>query len=127
MLALRLWTVWRMGFNQSNTHCLIADIGKSENTPGISYVALSRVKSLSSCVIEPMTLERLTGLKSSFSLKYRLDEENRLDKLAEATCQTYYLSLSLILLYRYNAYTEVKAPEALDKCKGKKVFVFLMQ
>ena len=24
MLALRLWTVWRMGFNQSNPHCLIA-------------------------------------------------------------------------------------------------------
>ena len=70
------------------------DIGKSENTPEISYVALSRVKTLSSCVIEPMTLERLTGLKSSFSLKYRLDEENRLDKLAEATCQAYYLSLS---------------------------------
>ena len=32
----------------------------------------------------------------------------------------------LILLYRYNAYTEVNAPEALDKCKGEKVFVFLM-
>ena len=24
MLALRLWTVWRMGLNQSNLHCLIA-------------------------------------------------------------------------------------------------------
>ena len=70
------------------------DIGKSEKTPGLSYVALSRVKTLSSCVIVPMTLERLTGLKSSFSLKYCLDEENRLDKLAEATCQAYYLSLS---------------------------------
>ena len=69
-------------------------MGKSENTPEISYVALSWVKSLSSCVIEPMTLERLTGLKSSFSLKYCLDEENRVDKLAEATCQAYYLSLS---------------------------------
>ncbi|XP_028417864.1 ATP-dependent DNA helicase PIF1-like [Dendronephthya gigantea] len=33
------------------------DIGKSERTAGVSYVAISRVKSLSSCVIEPMTYE----------------------------------------------------------------------
>ena len=31
------------------------DIGKSERTAGVSYVAISRVKSLASCVIEPMT------------------------------------------------------------------------
>ena len=39
------------------------DIGRSERTPGISYVAISRVKTLFSCVIEPMTFERLTSLK----------------------------------------------------------------
>ena len=33
-----------------------------------------------------MTFERLTSLKSSATLKYRLDEEARLDKLAHATC-----------------------------------------
>ena len=32
------------------------DIGKSEKTPGVSYVAISRVKTLSSCVVETMTL-----------------------------------------------------------------------
>lgn len=37
------------------------DIGKSEKTPGVSYVALSRNKALSSCVIEPMTNEQLTN------------------------------------------------------------------
>ena len=31
------------------------DIGKSERTAGVSYVAISRVKTLSSCVIESMT------------------------------------------------------------------------
>ena len=61
------------------------DIVKSERTAGVSYVAISRVKSLASCVIEPMTYERLTGLKSSANLLYRLDEENRLDQLAQAT------------------------------------------
>lgn len=62
------------------------DIGKSEKTPGVSYVAISRVRTLSSCVVEPMTFERLTSLKSSATLTYRLDEEARLDKLANATC-----------------------------------------
>ena len=51
------------------------DICKSERTAGVSYVAISRVKSLSSCVIEPMTYERLTSLKSSANLQYRLEQE----------------------------------------------------
>ena len=45
------------------------DIGKTEKSPGITYVALSRVQNLSSCVIEPMTFERLSALKSSRNLK----------------------------------------------------------
>ena len=61
------------------------DIGKSEKTPGVSYVALSRVKTLSSCVIEPMTYERLTSIKSSTTLKFRLDEEARLNNMAQDT------------------------------------------
>ena len=63
------------------------DIGKSERTAGVSYVAISRVKSLASCVIQPMTYERLTSLKSSANLQYRLEEENRLDQLAHAGYQ----------------------------------------
>ena len=73
------------GLTLSNTWI---DIGKSERTPGISYVAISRVKTLSSCIIEPMTFERLTSLKKSANLKFRLDEEKRLDELAEQTCRT---------------------------------------
>ena len=61
------------------------DIGKSERTAGVSYVAISRVKTLASCVIELMTYERLTSLKSSANLQYRLEEENRLDQLAQTT------------------------------------------
>ena len=61
------------------------DIGKSERTAGVSYGAISRVKSLVSCIIEPMTYERLTSLKSSANLQYRLEEENRLDQLAQTT------------------------------------------
>ncbi len=32
-----------------------------------------------------MTYERLTSLKSSANLQYRLEEENRLDQLAQTT------------------------------------------
>ena len=62
------------------------DLGKSERTSRVSYVAISRVKTLSSCVIEPTTFERLTSLKSCSTLQYRLDEEARLDRTAKATC-----------------------------------------
>jgi hypothetical protein len=48
-------------------------------------VALSRVKTLSSCVIEPITYERLENIKSSKTLKYRLNEEDRLDQMAQQT------------------------------------------
>ena len=61
------------------------DIGQTEKTAGISYVAISRVKTLGSCIIEPMTFERLKGLRKSANLKYRLEEEKRLDELAQDT------------------------------------------
>ena len=61
------------------------EIGKSERTAGVSYVAISQVKSLASCLIEPMTCEGFTCLKSSANLQYRLEKENRLDQLGHAT------------------------------------------
>ena len=48
-------------------------------------MALSRVKSLSPCVIEPISYKRLTSLKSCKMFQYRLNEEIRLDKMAEVT------------------------------------------
>lgn len=45
------------------------DIGKTERTTGVSYVAISRVRTLPSCIIEPMTLERLKSIKKSASFK----------------------------------------------------------
>ncbi|CAB4020199.1 Hypothetical predicted protein [Paramuricea clavata] len=85
-LPLRL--AWALTIHKSQGLTLSKawiDIGKSERTAGVSYVAISRVKSLASCVIEPMTYERLTSLKSSANLQYRLEEENRLDQLAQTT------------------------------------------
>jgi len=82
---LPLKLAWAMTIHKSQGLTLTKawiDIGKSEKTPGISYVAVSRLKTLASCVIEPMTFERLTSLKKSVGLQYRLQEESRLDKLA---------------------------------------------
>ena len=85
-LPLRL--AWALTIHKSQGLTLSKawiDIGKSEKTAGVSYVAISRVKTLSSCVIEPMTYERLTSLRSSANLQFRLEEENRLDQLAQRT------------------------------------------
>ena len=89
-LPLRL--AWALTIHKSQGLTLAKawiDIGKSERTAGVSYVAISRVKSLASCVIEPMTYERLSSLKSSANLQYRLEEENRLDQLAQATTSAF--------------------------------------
>ena len=39
------------------------DLGKSERVASISYVAISRVCTLDSCIIEPMTYKRLQSIK----------------------------------------------------------------
>lgn len=51
------------------------DLGKSENTTGMTYVALSRVRNLSDLLVEPMTLERLQAPKKSPNLHFRIMEE----------------------------------------------------
>lgn len=61
------------------------DLGDSENSLGMTYVALSRVKKLEDLVVEPMTLERLQAAKKSQNLHYRLREEERLNRLATTT------------------------------------------
>ena len=52
------------------------DIGPTEQAAGITYVALSRVKSIASCIIEPMTYERLTSIKKSSQFQFRCRENN---------------------------------------------------
>ena len=61
------------------------NIGSSEKTSGFTYVAISRVKTLDSCIIEPMTLDRLTSIRKNPQLKYRIAEEAHLNQLSDAT------------------------------------------
>lgn len=85
---LPLKLAWAITIHKSQGLTLLkgwTDIEKSARTPGVSYVGLRRVKTLSSCINEPMSYQRLTSLKSSSTLKHRLQEENILEELALAT------------------------------------------
>ena len=58
---LPLKLAWAITINKSQGLTLPKawiDIGQTEKTARISYVAISRVKTLGSCIIEPMTFER---------------------------------------------------------------------
>ena len=59
------------------------DIGKTERVPGLTYVAVSRVRSLDSCVIEPMRFECLQVIKKCKNLQYRIAEEDTCFQLFE--------------------------------------------
>jgi hypothetical protein len=63
------------------------NVGKKELTVGMTYVALSRVRNLSSLIIEPITFDRLTSIKQLQTLKYRVKEQERLKKIANKTRQ----------------------------------------
>ena len=81
---------------------------KTEKTAGISYVAISRVKTLYLCVIEPMTFERLTNIKKSKHLKFKDEEEKRLHDLAKLIIKESdgYINLVIIFCKHYiNCFT----------------------
>ena len=61
------------------------DLGPSEKSSEMTYVALSRVKKLEDLMVEPMTLDRLQAPKKMCNLNYRLKEEEWLDGLAKDT------------------------------------------
>lgn len=85
---LPLKLAWALTIHKSQgltLHKSWIDIGKSEATLGLTYVAISRVRDLSSLILEPMTFDRLGNIKKSNNLKYRKAEELRLQKIAEKT------------------------------------------
>ena len=85
---LPLKLAWAMTIHKSQGLTLEQawiDIGPSEKTTGLTYVALSRVRSLSSCIIEPMSFDRLQAIGRSSHMKFRIEEEQRLTTLASNT------------------------------------------
>lgn len=89
---LPLTLAWALTIHKSQGMTLNkawVDIGKKESTLGITYVAISRVRNISSLVIEPMTFERVQKIRNSKLLKYRLKEEQRLKQLFDKTVLSY--------------------------------------
>ena len=85
---LPLTLAWALTIHKSQGMTLEkawVDIGKKECTLGITYVALSHARNLTSLVIEPMTYDRLSSIKKMQSLSYRLQEEKRLQVIANLT------------------------------------------
>lgn len=68
----------------------IIDLGKSERVAGLACVAISRVLRLSDLYMIPTTHERLLAVAKTCNFKYRISEENRLDKLDSQTCNPPY-------------------------------------
>ena len=66
----------------------VIDIGKSERAAGSTYVAISRLRSLTDAIIEPMTLNRLLTIGNSKRLNERLRDDERLHQLAAITASS---------------------------------------
>lgn len=64
--------------NFSNLFQAVVDIGPQERSPGLSYVALSRVKSLAGLLLHPFSFKRVKGFSSSKPVKERLKWEETL-------------------------------------------------
>ena len=70
---------------------VVVDLGKSEKSLGLAFVALSRVKNHKDFLIQPFPLERLTKIKKSSSLEPRINEETRIEKIVQKTLEEFSL------------------------------------
>ena len=68
---------------------VVVDSGTSEKAVGISFAAVSRVRSLQNLVLQPVSFQRLQALGKSKQVQERLREEERLRNLAEVTAHQY--------------------------------------
>ena len=67
----------------------VVDLGKGEKVAGCTFVATSRVRSISDIVFEPMTFDRLRAIGRNKNMQKRIEEEQRLMFLSEQTWQKY--------------------------------------
>ncbi len=68
----------------------VIKLGDKEQSLGLTFVALSRVKNFSDFLIEPFSLERLQKLSQSKLLNPRLEKEKRFKLISQKTLEFYY-------------------------------------
>ena len=71
----------------------VIELGVSEKSLGLMYVALSRLKCFKDFLIQPFTLERLQKLSKSTSLKPRQNEELRIKNIIKKTLDDHFQRL----------------------------------
>ena len=59
----------------------VIDIGPREQTTGLSFVAMSRVRSINNLVLAPFDFDRISRLSEAEGMRQRKDEEQRLAQL----------------------------------------------
>jgi ATP-dependent exoDNAse (exonuclease V) alpha subunit len=67
----------------------VVDLGASENAAGLTFVALSRVKTLSDLLLIPFSEERFKKIGKNVNLSKRMQEERRLQTLELTTRHKY--------------------------------------
>ena len=65
------------------------DLGKGEKVARCTFVATSRVRSISDIVFESMTFDRLRAIGRDKNMQKRIEEEQRLVLLSDQTLQKY--------------------------------------
>jgi ATP-dependent exoDNAse (exonuclease V) alpha subunit len=68
----------------------VIKLGDKEQSLGLTFVALSRVKKFTDFLIEPFSLQRLQKLSQSKLLKPRLEEDKRLKLIFQKTLEYYF-------------------------------------
>ena len=96
----------------------VIDIGQRDFAPGITYVALSRVRNLDDCLIQSFDFQRIAHLNKSKTYKRRLIEDRRLAKLAKRT-ESIFSANDTISDFVYDFFTkseeeQQELPELLD-------------
>ena len=80
-LQIPVCLVWAITVHKSQGLTLekaVIDLGKKEFAAGLSFVAISWVRTLRNILFSPFSFERLQRLKTCKRLKERIDEEKRL-------------------------------------------------
>ena len=89
---LQLRLCWAITIHKSQGLTLdkaVIDLGPKEACTGLTFVCLSRAKTLVDLMVEPMSFDRIGNLGNSSTMKAGLQEEVRLVEFAQSSRVTF--------------------------------------